>query len=125
MSAWVALMVAAPFWTPSLLVSTEKESAPILIVATPAFTPVIWPMVAPVLSFTDMPLAISVLAPALAAVSAVDPVGAVDDGAVELGDAGLGLGGAASEGGGGVLELGDVDCASAGAAKAKAAVSAR
>src|SRR6201996_9796621 len=50
-SAWLALIVAAPFCTPSLLVSTEKVSEPILMVATPPLTAVTSPISAPVLSF--------------------------------------------------------------------------
>src|SRR5437879_9509404 len=67
MSDWLALIVAAPFCTASFDVSTAKVSAPILIVATPFFTSDTWPMVAPVLSFTDMPLLTMALAPTLAA----------------------------------------------------------
>src|ERR1700750_325716 len=69
-SAWVALMVAAPPDTPSLLASTVKVSLPIWMVATPAFSAFTSPMIAPVLSFTLMPLIRLAPAPALAAVLA-------------------------------------------------------
>ena len=81
--AWVALIVAAPPCTPSFEASTVKVSEPILIVAMPFLTPVTWPIIAPVLSFTDMPLATAALAPAVADVSAPAPVVALEGGIVE------------------------------------------
>jgi hypothetical protein len=89
-----------------LLESTVKVSAPIWMVATPSFSAFTSPIMAPVLSFTDMPVVSVALAPTLAAASCPAAVG----GALEDDD----------DGGG--AEPGA--CANAGAARAKVAAKA-
>src|SRR5688500_14899798 len=107
-SAWLALTVAAPLATARLAVSAAQVSALILMVAVflpsvPVCTFSIEPMVAPVLSFTAMPVVTLTSAPeeeALGVLDAGSSAGGVADelagGAVEDVEAG---GAASVEGG--------------------------